>query len=247
MTITELIIMTSLIEQADISVATDSFENSMEYLINRFSKLPKTQEPLVFEFTTDKAMLHQYYLLRNQMIGKYADAPILTDDVYDKISEILVARRGKAVIGGCRLTIREGDESFPLPMEHQNFQLRNEFSDLPLNREKHGIISKFVILEEHRGYEILYGLSKIMFDKVVSLDTRYIFSCTSYLLARNWRKIANLLGAKGTRICEDVEVPENPNFPGQKPYFIFSDMTELCQKNLPRISVATERKLELVD
>jgi hypothetical protein len=240
--------MTNLIEQeGDVATPPDYLEDAQGYLIHRFSKIPKPQEPLVLEFTTDKALLHQYYLLRNQMIGRYINAPIVTDDVYDKISEILVARRGNAVIGGCRLTIREGDESFLLPMEHENFQLRDKFSDLPLNKERHGIISKFVILEEHRGDETLYGLSKIMFDKVVSLDTRYIFSCTSYVLARNWRKIANILGAKTTRICEDVEVPENPNFPAQKPYFIFSDMTELCQKRFPRITIPTARRLELVN
>jgi len=241
--------MTNLVEQeSDVAnPAPDYLEDAQGYLIHRFSKIPTPQEPLVLEFTNDKALLHQYYLLRNQMIGRYINAPIATDDIYDKISEVLIARRGNMVIGGCRLTIREGDESFLLPIETENFKIRDLFPNLPLNKERHAIISKFAIIESHKERDLLYDLCKIMFDRVVALDTRYIFArATNYVIARNWRKIATIFGAINTTICEGIDVPENPILPGQKQYITFSDISELCQKEFPRIPVPTARKLELV-
>ena len=228
--------------------STGFLESIQDTLIKRFSKASKQPEPIVFEFTNDLALLHQYYRLRDQTFG--CDVSV-TDgsggaDVYDKISEILVARRGKLLIGACRVTFREGDESFLLPMEEEDFKLRNVFPNLPLNKERHAIFSKFAILEEHRQMEIMLGLSKILYEKVVATDTRYVFVRTTSVLARNWRMIANSFGAKHTRICTEVDTPPIPNF-DEKSYLVMSDLTELCQLEHPRMPVPTERKLELVD
>ena len=222
-------------------------ETMQDALIQRFSRTPKQPEPVVFEFTTDKGLLHQYYRLRNQMFGRdltHSDGD--GADNHDKISEILVARRGNVVIGACRLTVREGDESFLLPMEAENFKLRETFPNLPLSTQRHATISKFAILEEHRQYEILHGLCKIIFDTVIAADIHYVFSRTTAILARNWRMIANSFGANHTRICNEIAVPAIPNF-DEKPYLVMSDLSELCQKTHPRIPVPSKRKLELAD
>lgn len=222
-------------------------ESMQDALIRRFSRAEKQPEPVVFEFTTDKGLLHQYYRLRDMAFGgKATDAS--DQDVHDKISEILVARRGRLVIGACRLTVREGDESFLLPMEEEHFKLRELFPDLPLNGERHGVISKFAILEEHNARDILYGLCKIMYDKVIMSDVHYLFARgRNYVMARNWRLIANSFGAKHTRICEEINMPDDPNFPGEKPYLTFSDLSALCLKEFPRTPVPAARKLSLVD
>jgi len=222
-------------------------ESMQDALIRRFSRAAKEPEPVVFEFTTDKGLLHQYYRLRDQAFGgKLNDSA--EQDVHDKISEILVARRGRLVIGACRLTVREGDESFMLPMEEDHFKLRELFPELPLNGERHGVISKFAILEEHNARDILYGLCKIMYDKVIMNDIHYLFARgRNYVMARNWRLIANSFGAKHTRICEEVNMPDDPNFPGEKPFLTFSDLSALCLKEFPRTPVPAARKLSLVD
>ncbi len=225
-------------------------ETAQDRLINRFKRQVRENEPVVFEFTNDKELMHQYYLLREQMFwrnAKYLDEKGI-DDVYDKISEILVARRGNQVIGACRLTFREADEEFLLPMETETFKLRNLFPNLPLDKERHAVISKFAILEEHRAHEILYGLCKILFDRVISYDAYYVFArAENYALGRNWRLIANSFGARHTKICEDIAVSENPNVPGVRRYLTFSDLSDLCQSVRPRVPVPTVRKLELVD
>jgi len=222
-------------------------ESMQDALIKRFSRSPKQPEPVVFEFTTDKGLLHQYYRLRDQAFGG-KDSDESDQDIHDKISEILVARRGRLVIGACRLTVREGDENFLLPMEEENFKLRELFPEVPLHGERHGVISKFAILEEHNERDILYGLCKIMYDKVIMSDIHYLFARgRNYVLARNWRLIANSFGAKHTRICDEVNMPLDPNFPNEKPILTFSDLSALCLKEFPRTPVPAARKLSLVE
>jgi hypothetical protein len=222
-------------------------ESMQDVLIRRFSKVPKPPEPVVFEFTDDKSMLHQYYRLRDQFFGRDLEHSDGSGgaDLHDKISDILIARRGNLLIGACRLTVREGDESFLLPMETDDFNLRDAFPDLPLNKVRHATISKFAVLEEHRQQDILHGLCKIMFEKVIAADTRYIFVRTTRILARNWRMIANSFGAQHTRICHEVEVPPIPNF-DEKPYLVMSDLTALCMDRHPRIMPPARRRIELV-
>ena len=226
---------------------SDFMETVQDTFIRRFGRLSKQPESVVFEFTSDKAMLHQYYRLRDQVFGRdvaFSDGGGGAD-MHDKISEILVARRGRLLVGACRLTIREGDESFLLPMECERFKLRDAFDQLPLHKERHATISKFAILEEHRQQDILQGLCEIMFDKVIAEDVHYMFVRTTAVLARNWRMIANSFGANHTRICNEIEVPMIPNF-DEKPYLVMSDLSELCQQSSPRFPVPTQRKLELV-
>ncbi|MDE3037719.1 MAG: hypothetical protein KGJ21_04625, partial [Pseudomonadota bacterium] len=114
-------------------------------IFNRFSKVPRRTESVVYEFTDDRALLHQYYHLRETMYRKVfrTDKFVGEEDLHDKISHILVARRGKLVVGGCRLTIRDGDEDFLLPMETPDFRLRRLFKELSLNKLRHSEVSRF--------------------------------------------------------------------------------------------------------
>lgn len=241
--------MTNLVENSEIKSTPDYLENAQEYLAHRFGRPQKQKDPVVFQFTTDKALLHQYYLLRDQMFKRFIKdySGDTGADIYDKISEILVAVRGNLVIGGCRVTVREGDENFLLPMETKDFKIKEHFPELPLNTERHCVVSKFAILEEHKENELLYGLCKAVFNKTVSLGVHYGFACTRYELARNWRRIATIMGATKTKICEEIEVPESNSFPGQRLYMVYSDLSEFFRKDGSVVQMRAERKLELVD
>ncbi|MDE3060927.1 MAG: hypothetical protein KGJ06_07940, partial [Pseudomonadota bacterium] len=83
-------------------------------LQRRFGRTPRLPEPIVYEFTNDRALLHQYYRIREIMYRKVFNTEkfVGEEDVHDKVSHILIARRGRLVIGGCRLTVREADEDF---------------------------------------------------------------------------------------------------------------------------------------
>ena len=208
------------------------FENLQDMLIRRFRRTPKALEPIVYEFTDDKAILHQYFILRERMLGtdKFLPKGVVPQDVHDKISHILIARRGTLCIGGARLTIREGDEAFPLPMESDDFKLRELFPDLPLDRERHAVVSKFTILDHEKNHDILYALCKIMYEKVIQLNIQYLFArATNMTLARNWRLIGNMFCPKSTRICTEIDVPDSPMYPGETQRLMYSDLGAVIQ------------------
>jgi len=189
-----------------------------ESILRRLSKTPFSRnEQVVYEFTNDRALLHQYYRLREVMYRKvfHTDKFIGEEDVHDKLSHILIARRGKLCIGGCRLTIREADEDFALPMETPEFKLRNIFPNLPLKKVRHGEISRFAIMDDDDDkMEVMLVLSQLIIEKCVSSELGFAFLKSSLPMARNWRRIGQTCcGLKKMRICTEVKVPENPIHP----------------------------------
>jgi hypothetical protein len=195
-------------------------------IINRLSKPYGGNEPIIYEFTHDRALLHQYYRLRELMYRKvhHLDQFSAQEDVYDKLSHVLIARRGRLCLGGCRLTIREPDEMWPLPAETETFSFRGAFPQLALEKESHAEISRFAVMEDSGDENIFYGLCKVMFDKVIDSKIRYLFAKSPYTLARNWRLVAHKLGVKNTRICDEIDVPEDPHLPEFEWHIIYSDL-----------------------
>jgi len=186
-------------------------------LVKRFGRAQHQPEPLVFEFTNDRGLLHQYYRLREIMYRKVfnTDKFVGEEDVHDRLSHILIARRGRLCVGGCRLTIREADEDFLLPMENADFKLRNIFPNLPLRKLRQGEISRFAIMDEDEDkLEIMGLLSQLIIEKCNNSELGYVFLKSSLPMARNWRKIGQTLcGLKKMRICTEVKVPANPIHP----------------------------------
>jgi len=196
-------------------------------ITRRLLKPYSKNEPVVYEFTQDRAMLHQYFRLRSIMYDKVfkVDGYNWGEDFYDKIGHILIARRGNLCLGGCRLIIREGDEAWPMPMESDEFNLRKTFADLPLDKVRHAEISRFAVMEDCGESNIFGELCKIVYDKVTTSDIHYLFVKSPYRMARSWRFIANNFGVKTTRIIEGVHPVDNTLSPDIKWYLILSDLT----------------------
>lgn len=191
-------------------------ESLQSSILRRITRTPISEEPIVYEFTQDRALLHQYYQLRESMYRKifHTDKFVGEEDVHDKLSHIIIARRGKLCIGGCRLTIREGDEKFMLPMETQEFRLREIFPELPLSVLRHGEISRFAISDaEEDKLEVMRVLSNLIIEKAITSGLGHIFAKSTLAMARNWRMIGQSCGLKKTRICKEIKVPENPIHP----------------------------------
>lgn len=233
----------------DNSKSNNFFETMQTVMANRLAKPYGGNEPIVYEFTNDRAMLHQYYRLRETMYERihHIDASEMGEDTFDKIGHVLIARRGRLCLGGCRLVVREADEMWPLPLETSDFKLRNIFPNLPLNKIRHGEISRFAVMEDTGQDEnILYGLCKIMYEKVVDLKIQYLFAKSPKTLARNWRLIANSLGVKTARICDNIDVPGDSNTADMKFYIVMSDLSAQINPHLatidtPALSIVSQQ------
>ena len=126
------------------------FEVLQAAVTNRTLKPYGNKEPITFEFTQDPAILHQYYRLREIMYNKTFNVEDYHwgEDSYDRIGHILIARRGNLCLGGCRLIVREGDETWAMPMECEELNLRKTFPELSLDKVRHAEISRFAIMED---------------------------------------------------------------------------------------------------
>lgn len=230
--------MTKPTLHSDNSKPRNFLEALQDKLIKRYSKPYGDDEPIVYEFTQDVALLHQYHHLREVMYKKVHHIEFDgSEDLYDKLSHVLIARRGKLCLGGCRLTIREADETWKLPLETQGFHLRNTFPDTPLGKVRHGEISRFAIMEDSGTEDIFYGLCKVMHEKVLQSKIHYLFAKSPYVLARNWRMVANSFGVKTTRICNEITLPVDPDLPEFKWYIILSDLSSLHKASAEELNM----------
>lgn len=222
----------SMKEIEDITTAIPSdaeFAERMDRLATARRMRDRKKEPVTYEFTNDPALLHQYFLIREVMYHRRQfnqQKSLAIQDEHDKISHILIARVGNVCVGGCRLTVREGDEDFPLPLESDGTNLRETFSQLSLRDSRHAELSRFAVFERYSENEILLGLSKHMYEKVKSLRIRYVFAHAKLDLAVNWIRVAKRFGVKSVRLCEEVNLPEHPIFPGIKFYLSVAEMPD---------------------
>lgn len=209
-------------------------------------------EPIVYEFTQDPALLHQYYRLRKIMYDKVFKVENYNwgEDSYDKISHILVARRGRLCIGGCRIIIREADEKWALPMEMNGFDLRKSFCDLPLNKVRHAEISRLTVMEDSGCDDILFNLYSVIYDKVTSSDIHYLFVKSPYTMARKWRFVANSFGVKTTKIVEGIHPVDETLSSEIKWYLTLSNLSGFCSDNIAEKNSAKrlhDRSLEALN
>lgn len=192
-------------------------------------------EQVIYEFTEDPGLLHQYYRLREDRYNRTLKSEGYNwgEDFHDKLSYILIARRNRLCLGGCRLTIREGDETWMLPVENSEFNLRNTFPDLLLDSVRHAEISRFVVMDDNGDESNIFnGLCKAMYNKVITSDIRYLFAVSSYSLARNWRAVSNSFGVKNTRIIENIHPVEKALGDEVKWHLILSDLASFYNDNL---------------
>lgn len=211
-----------------------NFISALHEIATRRSFNPYAKnEPVVYEFTDDPGLLHQYYRLREDRYRKVFNLNNFNGgaDKYDKLSYILIARRGNLCLGGCRLTIREGEETWLLPTEVDEYIFRDLFPELSLDKVRHGEISRFVVMEDSGDEDITYGLSKAMYNKVTSSNIHYLFVSSTYSMARNWKMISNSFGVRTTRIVNGIHPPDRVLGEDIKWYLTLSDLTKFCDND----------------
>ncbi|MCE2926347.1 MAG: GNAT family N-acetyltransferase [Rickettsiales bacterium] len=189
---------------------------SEEYLIRRFSRTSSKPEQVVYELTRDPGLLHQYFRLREQMFISVWGLKHFSGghDAYDDSSDIMVARVGNHVIGGCRLTFAN-NRGLLLPMEQNDFILEDMFSELSLHKVKYAEISRMAILPEYQNSIVLLELSRQLMKCAANQKARYAFTMSPVPLARNYRKAASLFGINW-KIRNDIHVDDREEFEGIK-------------------------------
>lgn len=216
---------------------TADAELSSEYLTRKFSRPQREPEHIVYEMTQDPGYLHQYFLLRKQMFIhiwglEHFDG---TKDEYDDQSDIMVARRGNHVIGGCRLTFHNAHASSRLPMEKDDFSLPVQLPALALGEVPYVEISRMAILPEFQNSVVLLELSRQLLKRGAELKARYAFTLAPVMLARNYRKAASLFGLKW-EIKNDIKVPDREEYEGIKMVLSMLDLAPVYTYKPEKVS-----------
>lgn len=177
------------------------------------------QEPLTFEFSTDEALLHQYYMLRERMfISTWGLKEFSAqEDNYDRTSDVLIVRRGNLCVGGARLTFSKPGDRPVLPMENPSFQLQQIFPDLDLEHKIYAECARMALLPEFRTKEVSFQIRHELIKHCVSKNADYAFWIAPLLQARNYRQTCVNLGY-ACKIRTDVEVPDREEYEGIKMY-----------------------------
>ena len=167
----------------------EQIEFSEAYLEARFSRLDKAPQATVFEFTHDAGYLHQYQRLRDLLFAGEKDG-------FDERSDVVVARIGRLVVGGFRLSYNYPGTELLLPMEKDGFTLRAAMPDAPIDDVISAEMSDLAVLPEHRSDALVAGLLSEIVARCTQKKVRYLFSMSSLLQARSHRAIAQAQGVE---------------------------------------------------
>jgi hypothetical protein len=193
------------------TVMKSQYAAAMEDFAARYAvKAPSiTSEPVIYEFTNDIAYKHQYYRLRHEVFGRSWGVYYIPDeeDDNDRRGHIFVARKGNLVIGGFRIVVRDSGEDFPMPIEHDGFDIRDALPEFNLRDVRHAEISRIAILEDYNTPETLANFVWHMLVKCVELDLQFAYAYSRPHLCRLWRRVANSFGVLQAEISETIIPP----------------------------------------
>lgn len=202
---------------------TDSFHSrGEEALVQRYSRQPKLREDLVFEFTRDPALLHQYYRIYEKECRVITHIPGFreAEKEYNRKGHIVVARIGNLCIGGARLSVRTPRQTKPLPMEMNGFNLHKHFPQLEQKQMRYGELSRLVLLPEFRDGDIARRMFVHLYRKAAALGLDIGFAAAPLLNIRAYRLSFMALGLRESDIHFDIEVPPYPGFEEVKDYLL---------------------------
>lgn len=185
-------------------------ERFTEDLERKFGLGAKLPERPAYEITQDAGFLHQYFLLRENMFIKlWGGSPEFTGekDKFDDRSEIMVARVGNHIVGGCRLTFDQ-----PLPLEEDGFDLAAYVPQVAAG-ERFAEISRLAFLPEFQKSEIMLELCRRLLAYAMEKNTRYAFLAAPVGLIEDYQDAARFFGLEWQAV-QSARLPEREEHDG---------------------------------
>lgn len=195
------------------------------------------KQPITFEYGKNPALLKQYYNLREYCyrfdlkIDSFPGKP----DEYDETGITILVLHGNRVIGGSRLNISTPLKRAKLPLEENNFIMRDIFPELALDNKSYCEFSRFAIHPEYRNRTVCADLMRALISTAQELGCSYQFSVSTLVAARNYRMLCNTMNIRHV-IRRDIIVPVKTIYENLNKKGIYIAITELqdniLQKNI---------------
>ena len=216
-------------------IKTGHFDDvSDDALVKRFSRTSREPKSLIYEFTRDEGYLHQYFRLREEMFIRIWGLENFNGsrDEFDDLSDIVVARIGNLVVGGARMTFTSALHPQQLPMEKDDFILRERVPYLFVGNRPVVEISRLAILPEYQNSMVMVEICRDMLKLAIQKRAAYGVSVAPLALARNYRKVMCMFGLEG-EIQRKIVMPEREEYEGIKMAFSIMNLAPLYGKVAP--------------
>lgn len=165
------------------------------------------KDKLRYIFAKDEKNLRQYYRLRKIIYNMELGIDLNEgSDEYDPISEVMVVKNKEQCVGGARITIHYPNSNTKLPMESDDFRLKDILSDLNLDNYAYAEFSRLILMPKYRDNKISQRIYKSLNRKARQLGVRYIFVITDKIHARRYILSYRKLGFK-IKILDNVIIP----------------------------------------
>jgi len=226
------------------ALATQALEAdfSESYLARRMMRSAKKPAQAVYEFTNDPGLLHQYYRLREDMFISVWGLKNFSGEKehFDDLSHIMVARQGLQCIAGGRLTISTPFNHQAMPMEKDDFKLKELMPDLNLAQRSYGEFSRLAILPEFRAGLVFPEIARRFIRRAIAEGVEYACNIAPQPLARSYRQAVQMFGLEWN-VRHDVVVPDREEYEGIKMVLSVMDLRHFAKK--PVIGAEQAEKL----
>ena len=188
----------------------------------RFRKNRKSYDKseLVYEFTRDPALLHQYTMLYK------AECRVANDPEFQKADEeltrkslVFVVRSGSLVVGGARITIKTPRHNILLPLEIGEFRLEKVFPELAIRQMRYAEFSRIVLLPDYRADGIMVEMFSMFCRKSIAAYLDVFFAAAPLVNTRMFSYCCNRVpGLEQHKTYREIELPPYPGFEEVKDY-----------------------------
>jgi hypothetical protein len=202
---------------------------SEEALALRYGRKISRHQELVYEFTRDPGLLHQYYGIREQEFKAIYNAPRYSgiETEHDRKGYILVVRQGNFCVGGVRIVMKSSRHRELLPMEIKDFRIEQYFPYLAHTEASYGQASWFSILPEFRSNDVVRKMIHRICAKTAALNGKMLFCVAPILNSRLYMRHLRALGLSRSEIHMNIELPAYPSIEEIKLYLVSSEINKL--------------------
>ena len=201
------------IPSQDASLYPFAFLPVDESVSSRKKILPpkRVSDNIIIEATNNAFYKEQYYQLREMCYRRDLGIDHFdgSEDDYDRDSIIVIAREGRKVVAGARLTISSPSRPMVLPLEEKGFIMSELFPELKLASKVYCETTRFAIHPDFRSRAISFLINKELLKIGNENNCSYQFTVAPLKTSRNNAIIGRKLGLLH-KIIEGIKIPYKP-------------------------------------
>lgn len=118
----------------------------------------------------------------------------------------MVVKKEDDCIGGARIILSYPNSQYKIPLENNNFSLQEVLPDLSVQNSIYCEFSRLILLPEYQNGLYSIKMLEHLTKEAVRSGCRFIFGEATYVKARRYRLVYNMLGLNLV-IRKDIRTP----------------------------------------